>query len=81
MNKLSAHSLIRITAVANVLTTEQLWNQDDDFVVEKPQLSITVSVTAKNRSVRGKVETETADRVVNEKFIFSSTRRAKTVYD
>lgn len=44
MDKLSAHSLIRITAVANVLTTEQLWSQDDDFVVEKPQLTVKVSV-------------------------------------
>lgn len=44
MDKLSAHSLIRITSVANVQGTEQLWSQDDDFVVQKPQLDVSVSV-------------------------------------
>lgn len=43
MEKLSAHSLIRITAVANVQVTEQLWSQDDDFAVHKPLLAIKVS--------------------------------------
>jgi transglutaminase 1 len=40
MDKMSSHSLIRITAVANVEGTEQLWSQDDDFVVQKPQLDV-----------------------------------------
>jgi len=43
MNKLSAHSLIRITGVANVQETDQLWSQDDDFGVHKPQLTVTVN--------------------------------------
>lgn len=43
MDKLSAHSLIRITAVANVQETGQLWSQDDDFAVQKPELNIEVS--------------------------------------
>lgn len=44
MDKLSAHSLIRITAVASVQGTEQMWSQDDDFAVQKPQLTVRVSV-------------------------------------
>lgn len=47
MDKMSSHSLIRITAVANVEGTEQLWSQDDDFVVQKPQLDVKVSVLIK----------------------------------
>lgn len=43
MEKLSAHSLIRITGVANVQETNQVWSQDDDFAVHKPQLTITVN--------------------------------------
>lgn len=52
MNKLSAHSLVRITAVANVEETEQLWSQDDDFAIQKPQL--TVKVRNKNRVKNGR---------------------------
>lgn len=44
MEKMSMHSLIRITAVANVKETEQLWTQDDNFVVRKPPLNLLVSV-------------------------------------
>jgi len=44
MDKMSSHSLIRITGVANVQGTEQLWSQDDDFVVQKPQLDVEVSM-------------------------------------
>jgi len=44
MDKMSSHSLIRITAVANVQGTEQLWSQDDDFAVQKPPLVVEVSV-------------------------------------
>ncbi|VVC46164.1 Hypothetical protein CINCED_3A010363 [Cinara cedri] len=43
MDKLSAHSLIRITAVVNVQETGQLWSQDDDFAVQKPELNIELS--------------------------------------
>ncbi|XP_050530109.1 hemocyte protein-glutamine gamma-glutamyltransferase-like [Daktulosphaira vitifoliae] len=43
LEKLSAHGLIRISAVANVEDTEQLWNQDDDFAVNKPQLTVMIS--------------------------------------
>lgn len=52
MDKLSAHSLIRITAMANVQETEQLWSQDDDFIVQKPQLA--VSVSTKNQENKHK---------------------------
>jgi len=40
MDKMSSHSLIRITGVANVQETEQLWSQDDDFSVQKPPLVV-----------------------------------------
>ncbi|XP_050439553.1 hemocyte protein-glutamine gamma-glutamyltransferase-like [Adelges cooleyi] len=43
LDRLSAHSLIRITALANVDGTEQLWSQDDDFTVHKPELTVTLS--------------------------------------
>lgn len=49
MDKLSAHSLLRITAVANVQETEQLWSQDDDFAVQKPELNIEVNEIIYNK--------------------------------
>lgn len=42
MEKLSAHSLIRITGMASVQETEQLWNGDDNIIVKKPPLDVNV---------------------------------------
>lgn len=42
MEKLSAHSLIKITGMASVQGTDQLWNDDDNIIVQKPPLDVNV---------------------------------------
>lgn len=43
MDKLSANYLITVAAEANVKGTGQLWRQEFDILLPKPQLNITVS--------------------------------------
>lgn len=40
MDKIVDHSLIKIYAIANVKETRQCWSDEDDFVLQKPRMSV-----------------------------------------
>jgi transglutaminase 1 len=42
LDKLVDYSMIKIYAIATVKETQQTWSEEDDFTVEKPQLTVNV---------------------------------------
>lgn len=43
LNKLVDHSLIKIHSIANVEETKQTWSEEDDFTLNLPEVTITLS--------------------------------------
>lgn len=47
MDKLVDHSLIKIYGIANVKETRQTWSEEDDFILQKPRMSVQVRGSAR----------------------------------